>query len=188
MNKTVQPLIAFAAVFISSCTSPSGQGGAPISMPAPTGPISPSTPLTSSQREWVETTLASLSLHDRVGQMVMEWVLGDYTNIGDSSYAEVIRWVEQDHIGGISMSLGTPIEVAAKINDLQRRARVPLLVSADLEPGLGRLEGGLFAHYMLDAGSATVFPTAMAIAATTTIVAAGNRIIGQCWWTRRFTP
>ncbi|HVE35853.1 MAG TPA: glycoside hydrolase family 3 protein, partial [Gemmatimonadaceae bacterium] len=36
----------------------------------------------------------------------------------------------------------------------------------DLEPGLGRLEGGLFAHYMLDAGSATVFPPAMAIAAT----------------------
>ena len=39
-------------------------------------------------------------------------------------------------------------------------------MSADLEPGLGRLEGGLFAHYLLDAGSATVFPTAMAIAAT----------------------
>src|SRR5438045_7310696 len=64
------------------------------------------------------------------------------------------------------MSLGTPIEVAAKLNDLQRRAAVPLLASADLEPGLGRLEGGLFAHYMLDAGSATIFPPAMAIAAT----------------------
>jgi beta-N-acetylhexosaminidase len=98
--------------------------------------------------------------------MVMVWMLGDYTNIHDSSYAEVIRWVERDHIGGVSMSLGTPIEVAAKLNDLQRRSRVPLLVSADLEPGLGRLEGGLFAHYMLDAGSATVFPPQMAIAAT----------------------
>jgi len=98
--------------------------------------------------------------------MVMIWMLGDYSNTRDSSYAEVIRWVEQDHVGGVSMSLGTPIEVAAKLNDLQRRARVPLLTSADLEPGLGRLEGGLFAHYMLDAGSATVFPPAMAIAAT----------------------
>src|SRR4051812_10552946 len=98
--------------------------------------------------------------------MVMVWVLGDYTNTRDSSYAEVIRWIERDHIGGVSMSLGTPIEVAAKVNDMQRRSRVPLLVSADLEPGLGRLEGGLFAHYLLDAGSATVFPTAMAIAAT----------------------
>ena len=62
--------------------------------------------------------------------MVMEWVLGDYTNTRDSSYAEVIRWIERDHIGGVSMSLGTPIEVAAKINDMQRRSKVPLLTSA----------------------------------------------------------
>jgi beta-N-acetylhexosaminidase len=134
---------------------------------APTiGPLSPSVSLTDRQRRWVDSTLASLSLRERVGQMVMVWMLGDYTNVHDSSYAEVIRWVERDGIGGVSMSLGTPIEVAAKLNDLQRRARVPLLVSADLEPGLGRLEGGLFAHYMLDAGSATVFPPSMAIAAT----------------------
>ena len=71
-----------------------------------------------------------------------------------------------DHIGGVSMSLGTPIEVAAKINNMQRLSRVPLLASADLEPGLGRLEGGTFTHYLLDAGGATVFPSAMAIAAT----------------------
>jgi beta-N-acetylhexosaminidase len=129
-------------------------------------PLSPSRPLTSEQRHWVDSTLRALSLRDRVGQMVMVWMLGDYSNTRDSSYAEVIRWVERDHIGGVSMSLGTPIEVAAKLNDLQRRASVPLLVSADLEPGLGRLEGGLFAHYMLDAGSATVFPPAMAIAST----------------------
>jgi len=130
------------------------------------GPLSPAVPLTDRQRRWVDSTLASLSLRERVGQMVMVWMLGDYTNVHDSSYAEVIRWVERDGIGGVSMSLGTPIEVAAKLNDLQSRARVPLLVSADLEPGLGRLEGGLFAHYMLDAGSATVFPPSMAIAAT----------------------
>jgi len=98
--------------------------------------------------------------------MVMVWVLGDYTNSRDSSFAEVRRWVEEDGIGGLSMSLGTPIEVAAKINALQQRARVPLLVSSDLEPGLGRLEGGVFTHYLLDAGSATVFPSNMAIAAT----------------------
>jgi beta-N-acetylhexosaminidase len=98
--------------------------------------------------------------------MVMVWVLGDYTSYGDSSYAEVRRWIERDHIGGVSMSLGTPIEVAAKINNMQRLSRVPLLTSSDLEPGLGRLEGGTFTHYLLDAGSATVFPSAMAIAAT----------------------
>jgi hypothetical protein len=39
------------------------------------------------------------------------------------------------------MSLGTPIEVAAKVNALQSRAALPLLVGSDVEPGLGRLEG-----------------------------------------------
>lgn len=130
------------------------------------GSVSSTAPLTARQRHWIDSTLATLSLHDKVGQMVMVWMLGDYTNVQDSSYAEVIRWVEQDRIGGIAMSLGTPIEVAAKLNDLQRRARVPLIVGADLEPGLGRLEGGVFASYMMDAGSATVFPPQMAIGAT----------------------
>jgi len=137
----------------------------PLPVPQP-GPFDPHTPLTPAQAKWVDSTLATLSLRERVGQMVMVWVLGDYTSNGDSSYAEVRRWIERDHIGGVSMSLGTPIEVAAKINNMQRLSRVPLLSSADLEPGLGRLEGGTFTHYLLDAGSATVFPSAMAIAAT----------------------
>jgi beta-N-acetylhexosaminidase len=129
-------------------------------------PLDLSAPLTSAQQRWVDSTLATLSLRDRVGQMVMVWVLGDYTSNGDSSFAEVRRWIQQDHIGGVSMSLGTPIEVAAKINAMQRLSTVPLIASADLEPGLGRLEGGVFSHYLMDAGSATVFPSNMAIAAT----------------------
>jgi beta-N-acetylhexosaminidase len=129
-------------------------------------PFDASRPLTSAEQRWVDSVLTSLSLRERVGQMVMVWVLGDYTSNADSSFAEVRRWIQQDHIGGVSMSLGTPIEVAAKINAMQRISRVPLIASADLEPGLGRLEGGLFSHYLLDAGSATVFPSNMAIAAT----------------------
>ena len=111
----------------------------------------------------------------------MVWVLGDYTSNGDSSFAEVRRWIEQDHVGGVSMSLGTPIEVAAKINSMQRIAPVPLLTSADLEPGLGRLEGGVFTHYLMDAGSATIFPSNMAIAATGWSEDAHDvgRVIGQ---------
>ena len=144
---------------------------APTPLPAPgtyqpPGPFNPRAPLSPARRKWVDSTLATLGLRERVGQMVMVWVLGDYTSYGDSSFAEVRRWIERDRIGGVSMSLGTPIEVAAKINNMQRLSRVPLLVSADLEPGLGRLEGGTFTHYLLDAGSATVFPSAMAIAAT----------------------
>ena len=154
---------ALAACAARVNTVPSNSAAAtPVAAP----PLDPRVPLTSAQRRWVDSTLASLSLHDEVGQMVMIWVLGDYTSNTDSSYAEVRRWITQDHIGGVSMSLGTPIEVAAKLNDMQHLSRVPLLTSADLEPGLGRLEGGVFTSYMMDAGSATVFPSAMGIAAT----------------------
>src|SRR5688500_15764281 len=139
---------------------------APVPLPAPPRPFDPRAPLTPAQAKWIDSTLASLPLRERIGQMVMVWVLGDYTSYGDSSFAEVRRWIEHDRIGGVSMSLGTPIEVAAKVNNMQRLSRVPLMTSADLEPGLGRLEGGVFTHYLLEAGGATVFPSAMAIAAT----------------------
>ena len=153
---------------------PEGRGGlmSPVtSLPEPrVSPgatnIDPRTPLTRAQRDWVERTLASLTLRERAGQMVNVWALGDYTNTNDSSFAELLRWIRNDGIGGVTMSLGSPIEVAAKINAMQRAAKVPLMFGADLEPNLGRLEGGIFSHYMLDGGGATVFPNAMAIAAT----------------------
>jgi beta-N-acetylhexosaminidase len=115
---------------------------------------------------WIDSTLAALSLRDRVGQMVTVWTLGDYTSVDDSSFAEMLRWVERDHVGGITMSLGTPIEVADKLNYLQRRAPLPLLISSDLEPGLMRLESAIFPHYLLETGGATGFPSAMAIGAS----------------------
>ncbi|MDQ3996033.1 MAG: glycoside hydrolase family 3 protein, partial [Gemmatimonadota bacterium] len=140
--------------------------GGRVALQMPQTNLAPGSPLTREQLRWVDSTLETLSPRERIGQMVWRWVLGDYANVADSSYANARRDVEEHRVGGITMSLGTPIEVAAKINSLQRAARVPLIVSSDLEPGLGRLEGGLFSHYLLDAGSATVFPQAMAIGAT----------------------
>jgi beta-N-acetylhexosaminidase len=157
--------LALAVSLAAGCrtANPASASGDPGGVTPPHAPI---TALTSAQRRWVENTLASLSLRDRVAQMVMVWTLGDYTNVRDANYAQLVGWVEKEHVGGVAMSLGTPIEVAAKLNDLQRRSAVPLLVAADLEPGLGRLEGGLFSHYMLESGGATVMPPAMAIGAT----------------------
>lgn len=98
--------------------------------------------------------------------MVWIWVLGDYSNASDSTYAEDLRLVADAQVGGLTMSLGSPIEVAAKINAFQRAAVVPLLISSDLEPDLGRLVGGAFLPSMMSAGSATILPSNMAIGAT----------------------
>ena len=160
----VLALIAIGALAAGGCRT-----GA-VSTPPPAGGGAASDAASGMSRRdearWVDSTLATLSLRERVGQMVMMLIQGDYTNTRDATYAQIVRWVEQDGIGGITMSLGTPMEVATKLNDLQRRAKVPLIVGADLEPGLGRLEGGLFTHYLLETGGATALPPAMAIAAT----------------------
>lgn len=128
--------------------------------------LHPEAPLTAQQQRWVDSTLAVLSLREQIAQMVMVWVLGNYSNAEDSAFAEVVRDVAQRGVGGVVMSLGSPLEVASKVQYLQARATVPLLVASDLEPGLGRLEGGVFTPSLSDAGTATVLPTNMAIAAT----------------------
>lgn len=140
---------------------PSAREAQPVSAPA-----SGTTGIGFDTVSWVDSTLGSLTLRERVGQMVMFWTLGDYTSSDDSVFAETLDWVEKQGVGGITMSLGTPIEVAAKLNYYQRRAKIPLLVSSDLEPSLLRLEAAIYPHYLLETGGATGFPTAMAIAAT----------------------
>ncbi len=125
-----------------------------------------SAPLPAAATAWIDRTLRDLSLRDRVAQMHMFWLLGDYTSTTDSTFAMAIERVELDKVGGVIMSLGTPIEVAAKVNALQARASLPLLVGSDVEPGLGRLEGGTFNPGLLRGGDATVLPSNMAIGAT----------------------
>ncbi len=148
----------------------------------PPGPLSldPAIPLPAAHRRWIDSTLATLTLRERVAQMIMVWVLGDYANAQDPAFAQVMSQVERDGIGGVVMSLGSPIEVAAKLNDLQRRARIPLLVASDVEPGLGRLEGGAFVTSSYSAGSATVLPSNMAIgaAASDSLAEVMGRITG----------
>ncbi|HET9453249.1 MAG TPA: glycoside hydrolase family 3 N-terminal domain-containing protein [Gemmatimonadaceae bacterium] len=162
--------LIIALALVAACTTATSSAGTPVDAPAPAPADPQPAPVTSAAARdtgaWVDSVMATLSPRQRIAQMVMFWVLGDFNSVDDSVFKEVVRWVEQEGVGGMTMSLGTPIEVAAKINYLQRRARVPLLVSSDLEPSLMRLEAAIFPHYLLETGGATAFPTAMALAAT----------------------
>ncbi|MEX2465281.1 MAG: glycoside hydrolase family 3 protein, partial [Gemmatimonadota bacterium] len=114
---------------------------------------------------WVDLTLASLTLREKVGQLMMPWVLGDYAPAGSASHERIVRMIEEQGVGGVIMSVGTPTDVAVKLNDLQEHARLPLLVAADLETGAGfRMRGAVFGN--IDLGGATDFPTLMAVGAT----------------------
>src|ERR1700741_1361363 len=52
---------------------------------------------------WVDSTLASLTPRRRVAQTVMPWVLGDYTSVDDSVFKEIVRWVADEGVGGLTM-------------------------------------------------------------------------------------
>ena len=129
-----------------------------------------SRPLAPAERRWIDTAIARLPLRERVAQLVTVQVIGDYVHYDDPTFQRVRRWIGEDRVGGVIMSLGGPLEVAAKVNAMQRLtlalpAAIPLLVSSDLEPGLGRLEGGVLLPQLWNAGSATVLPMNMTIGA-----------------------
>jgi beta-N-acetylhexosaminidase len=122
--------------------------------------------LDSDARRWVDETLASLDLRDRVAQLVMVWVSGGYASTSDEEMVRLTDLVETHGIGGIVISLGTPHAYVAKLNYLQERAALPLLIAADFESGAGARLGGIYAvPSMIDMGGATEFPAAMAFGA-----------------------
>ena len=153
--RTACALLACTAVLLSACATATRSSPMTSSAsPSPEGP-------------WADSVLASLSLRDKAAQMVWPWVLGDYTAADDPTYRRVERLVREQHVGGIIISVGSPTEIAGKLNALQQASALPLLVGADLETGAAfRARGGYFLPNAIDLGGATYFPYAMGIGAT----------------------
>ena len=115
---------------------------------------------------WADSVLATMSLRDRAAQMVWPNIYADYVPGDAASWRRVTSYVKDQKVGGILMSIGSPIEMAVKLNALQRLSELPLLVGADLETGAGmRARGGYFVPNGIDLGGATVFPSEMAYGA-----------------------
>ncbi len=116
---------------------------------------------------WSDSVLASLSLRDKAAQLVWPWMIGDYQAYNSPAWQRLATLIGQQHVGGIIMSVGSPLEIASKINGLQYLSPTPLLVSADLEAGTGfRVRGGYFVPNAIDLGGATLFPQNMALGAS----------------------
>ena len=115
---------------------------------------------------WADSIIAAMPVRDRVAQLVWPFVLGDYVPEGSAEWARIRRLVTEQHVGGFIVSVGSPIDIAAKMNALQELSSLPLLVSADLETGVGfRARGGYFLPNAIDLGGATSFPWQMALGA-----------------------
>jgi len=155
--RVARSALGAAAAFLSACATASH-----------TPPATPNTATTGRDgKGWADSVLATLSLRDKAAQMVWPWVLGDYTAADDPTYQRVERLVREQHLGGIIISVGSPTEIASKLNALQKVSTLPLLVGADLETGAAfRARGGYFLPNAIDLGGATYFPYQMGIGAT----------------------
>ncbi|MFH1762551.1 MAG: glycoside hydrolase family 3 N-terminal domain-containing protein [Gemmatimonadota bacterium] len=139
--------------------------------PAPSGP--PSAPAIllpepdAAGRQWVEETLSSLTLREAIGQLVFPWMSGAYTSTTGPEFQEYARYVEEARIGGVVISIGLPHTYGAKLNALQARAGIPLLVASDFEnggPGM-RINHSYALPTLLPQGGGTSFPPTMAFGA-----------------------
>jgi beta-N-acetylhexosaminidase len=103
----------------------------------------------------VASLLRTLTVRQKIAQLVMPFLVGSYAAFDDRALDRARAWVDTLQVGGIIVSIGSPLDIASKLNALQRRSKLPLLISSDLEGGTSfRFTGG------------TPFPTNMGVGAT----------------------
>ncbi|MFQ4137163.1 glycoside hydrolase family 3 N-terminal domain-containing protein [Nodosilinea sp. PGN35] len=105
-------------------------------------------------------TLDRLSLAEQVAQMVVVRTSGHLFDheirypAWEADCATLSRYVEALGVGGVILLGGSAAEVGLKTQALQSQARIPLLIAADVEEGVGQRFSG-----------ATWFPPPMALSA-----------------------
>ena len=115
-------------------------------------------------QKWAEKTLKNMTLEEKVGQMFMVWARVEFHNIDSAEYKRLTDAITKYHIGGFGVTVpvesgllikGDPYEAAMLTNNLQRAAKIPLLMAADFERGLTmRLSGPTMFPYAMAFGAA----------------------------------
>jgi beta-N-acetylhexosaminidase len=129
-------------------------------------PARPPAPLTMSDEAWVQSTLAEMTLEQRVGQMLMLPLPGSFENLRGPAMRDLERLMLQVAAGGFLVETGAPLDVALKLNALQSRSRLPLFFAAEMEWGAGMRLRSADLPDGTESDGGTVFPFNMGIAAT----------------------
>lgn len=111
--------------------------------------------MTNRQGSW-----RNLSLQEAIGQMLVVRASGYLFDnqirypTWETTSANLNRWIEELNIGGIILLGASAPELWLRVQQLQEKAKIPLLIAADIEEGLGHRFAG-----------ATWFPPPMSIGA-----------------------
>jgi len=108
----------------------------------------------SSEVKWVRKVLSQMTIEEKIGQLMICPYSGRFLNRESEEMKSLESLVVKRKIGGLILYGGNVYETAYLTNRLQKSAKIPLLISSDLERGLGnQIEG------------ATQFPPLMALGA-----------------------
>ncbi|MDQ6482471.1 glycoside hydrolase family 3 N-terminal domain-containing protein [Dyadobacter sp. LHD-138] len=86
------------------------------------------------EHQWVDSTLASLTLEEKIGQLFM---VATFSNREESTTRFIDRLIDDFHLGGLIFFQGGPVRQAQLTNHYQARSKVPLFIGIDGEWGLG---------------------------------------------------
>ncbi|MBL7979038.1 MAG: serine hydrolase [Bacteroidetes Order II. Incertae sedis bacterium] len=106
-------------------------------------------------KDWAEQTLTSLSLEDRVAQLLAVITFGEFNGEDSIERTQLKALIQDLKVGGVILTLAEPLAQAELTNWMQEMAKVPLLISMDMENGVA-----------MRTKRTTAFPTAMALGAT----------------------
>src|SRR5262245_45831749 len=151
----------------STCRPPAPAPPPARTPPGPTAPAPPASPPTPAPSRWARETLARLTLEQKVAQMIGVRAFGLYRHPSSKESRQLRSDVETLGVGSVCVFESEVESVPRVVNELQQIAKVPLLVSADMERGISfRVRRG-----------AVPLPYAMAIGATRSEEAA--RFMGE---------
>ncbi len=87
----------------------------------------------SPKQKWVNATLDSLSIEEKIAQLI---VIRSYSERETAYYDTIAKQITKYNIGGVCFFKGSPTSEADVTNYYQRIAKIPLLISIDGEWGL----------------------------------------------------
>lgn len=85
------------------------------------------------QKIWVDSIFNTLSLEEKIGQLMM---VQAYSNKDEKHQKDIEELIAKYHIGNLIFMQGTPTKQAKLTNIYQAKAKVPLLIGFDGEWGL----------------------------------------------------
>ncbi len=87
--------------------------------------------------KWADKQLKKMSVDEKIGQLVHIGINAQYLSQDSADYKELMRQVKENKIGGVVVFVGGVYETVHLVNRMQENAKIPLLISADFETGVG---------------------------------------------------